>query len=68
MGAIIGGVVAGVIVVILGGALIWYLKRRNRGTSRRVRHSTLSEDDAPPFLPQPFSMAEATKVGHSPPV
>ena len=67
MGAIIGGVVAAVVVVMLGGTLVWYLKRRKRKTSQRTRHSMLSEDDAPPpFIPQPFSMAEATKVTHPP--
>jgi hypothetical protein len=37
IGAIVGGIVAGVIVLVLGVVLLWYFKRRRREISRRRR-------------------------------
>ena len=69
IGAIIGGVAAGVIAVTLGGTLVWYLRNRSLKISRSARRSILAvEDDdllRPLFLPpdaQTPSMAETTKV------
>ena len=50
IGAIIGGVVAALIVLVLAVMLVWYLKHRSRETSRRRRLSIMTSEAGVPAL------------------